>query len=458
MATIEKRGDTYKIIVSLGYDLDGKQIRKRTTWKPEQGMTVKQVEKELERQKVLFEERCRNGQSLDGTIKFAEFTNVWFTDYAEKQLKAKTIARYRDLMKRITPAIGHIKLEKLQPHHLLSFYTNLEEAGMRDDVKYKCVVDFKAMLKKKELTKAALAEKAGVSIAVLNSVTQGKNITEASARKIIVVLDVDIKSVFEPVNNKGKLSGATIRRHHELISSIMRTAVEWQIVFSNPCERVKPPKVGKSEPRYLDDEQARQLLSLLEGEPPQYQAIIKTLIFTGLRRGELCGLEWPDIDFENSVIHVRRESLYLADKGVFTDSGKTATSIRSIKTPDAVIDVLKAHKAWQAEERLKQGDRWENSNRLFTNQDGAPIHPDVITNWFHHFVEKNNLPDVSVHSLRHTNATLMIASGTAVTTVAKRLGHANASTTTKIYAHAIRSADEAAAETLQDILNPAKNA
>lgn len=101
MATHEKRGDTYKICVSLGYDLTGKQIRKRMTWTPDQGMTPKQETKELERQKVLFEERCRTGQVLESDIKFAEFAEIWFRDYADKQLKSKTVARYKELIKRI---------------------------------------------------------------------------------------------------------------------------------------------------------------------------------------------------------------------------------------------------------------------------------------------------------------------------------------------------------------------
>lgn len=161
-----------------------------------------------------------------------------------------------------------------------------------------------------------------------------------------------------------------------------------------------------------------------------------------------------DIDFENNIIHVRRESLYLPEKGIFVEEGKTATSIRSIKAPAIAMDMLKIHKAWQAGERLKLGDRWQHCDRLFTGQYGGPIHPDSISCWFHIFIAKNKLPEISIHSLRHTNATLLIASGAPLTTVANRLGHANVSTLTKIYAHAIRSADEAAADTIQDILNP----
>ncbi len=110
MATIKKRGNSYSIRVSCGYDMQGKQIIHSMTWKPEKDMTVKQMEKEAQRQAVLFEEKCRQGLCFSNNIRFADFAEKWFTDYAEKQLKAKTIARYKELLKRINQAIGHIKL------------------------------------------------------------------------------------------------------------------------------------------------------------------------------------------------------------------------------------------------------------------------------------------------------------------------------------------------------------
>ena len=100
------------------------------------------------------------------------------------------------------------------------------------------------------------------------------------------------------------------------------------------------------------------------------------------------------------------------------------------------------------------GDQWQEHDRLFTQWNGEPIHPDTVTSWFSGFVKKNNLPPETVHSLRHTNATLLIAAGTNLRTVSARLGHSQTSTTANIYAHAIQSADAAAAETLNDILNP----
>ena len=96
MATITKRGNSYRITVSCGYDLNGKQLRRTMTWAPAEGMTKRQTEKELDRQAVLFEEKCRTGQVLDGSIRFADFAEQWFANYAEKQLRPRTVGRYRE--------------------------------------------------------------------------------------------------------------------------------------------------------------------------------------------------------------------------------------------------------------------------------------------------------------------------------------------------------------------------
>ena len=232
---------------------------------------------------------------------------------------------------------------------------------------------------------------------------------------------------------------------------MMTTAVIWQMIEVNPLSRIKPPKVAKKEARFLDDAESILLLEKLEGAPIKYKAAIYLLIYGGFRRGELCGLEWSDIDLDSGLVKIIRNSLYLPKEGVYTDTPKTDTGSRSFILPKAAIDVLRQHRVWQLEERLKLGDKWKDTGRIFTAWDGAPMHPDTLSNWFLLFVRDNELPSISLHSLRHTNATLLIAEGVDIRTVAERLGHAQASTTSNIYAHAIKVADEKASQALDNL-------
>lgn len=458
MANIRKRNKSYEITVSCGYGIDGRQIRRTMTYTPEKGMTAKQIEKEVQRQAVLFEEQCNNGQVMNGNIKFADFANDWFK-HKKNDLRPKTYARYLSMLPRINAAIGHMRLDRIQPTHLLTFYENLAEGGIRADTKYKSLVDLKQYIADNNLSKAAFARKCGLQVTSLSGVVNGGNCNIGTAEKISKGLDIPLQKAFEPINTGKPLAAKTVLHHHRLISSMLSTAVEWGILFSNPCDRTKPPKVERKEPKYLDEIQAATLLDLLETEDTEYKTIIRLLLFTGLRRGELLGLEWSDIDFEKATLRVCRSSLYLPDRGIFEDDTKNATSNRIIKLSQTAVNDMKAYKLYQMEHSFKIGDQWKGSQKIFTTAEGKPLHPDTLSRWFSNFIKAHSdvLPPVTIHSLRHTNATLQIAGGVPLTTVAKRLGHADTVTTSRIYAHAIKSADEAAAETLENLLTPNKN-
>lgn len=456
MATIQKRGDSYKITVSCGYDLMGKQIRHHLTWKPAPGMTARQIKKELDRQAHLFEERCLSGQVLDGNITLADFIDRWFRDYAEIQLRATTVAGYRKLLKRTLPALGHIRLEKLKPHHLMAFYKNLAEPGIRKTGSMQRKPLLASALTAKGWNAAELARQTGLTPSRISFMMNGHGVSAQTAQKIANTLEYPLDELFQPARADKPLSSNSIQKYHAFLSSVLSTAVKWQVIFANPCERVDPPKVIKKEAKYLDEAGAVQLLTALEKEPIQKRAIVRLLLDTGMRRAELCGLGWDTVDLERAAVTIGRSSLYLPTVGVFTDDTKTEASHRVCRIAADTVQLLRELRAWQNEQRFAIGDQWQNSGRVFTAWNGAPIHPDSITGWFTRFVKKHDLPPVTIHSLRHTNATLLIAAGTNIRTVSNRLGHSQTSTTMNIYAHAIQSADAAAAEALGNILNPVK--
>lgn len=454
VANITKRGNSFSIRVSAGYDTNGKQIIKTMTWKPPEGMSDKKAEKEAFREATLFEERVKNGLVANGRIKFQDFVEQWFNDYANIQLRPKTIARYRALTDRIYPELGHLYIDKIRPTHLMDFYKNLASTPIAS--KYRCKIDLKSELKKRNITKKQCSELSGVSLTVFTSIFKGSNIELQTAKKIADSLNISIDQLFEKSGEEKTLSNKTILHYHRFISSVMQTAVKWQVIVSNPCERVDPPKVQQSDVEYLEPEDAVRLLELIENEPIQYRVSVIVLLFTGMRRGELLGLKWSDIDFENQTISISRSSLYLSGIGIFEDETKNRSSKRVIKVPTTAINAIYTLKMWQSKQRLLLGEHWRHTELVFTTHEGKPMHPDTLSGWFHDFIQKTDLPPIHLHSLRHTNATLNIANGVAVTTVAGQLGHANATTTAKIYAHSIKSAQAAAAEMMDNLLIPRK--
>ena len=457
MASIEKRKNSYRIVVCAGYDLTGKQIKKYMTYTPAPGMTERQIQKEVQRQAVLFEEEVANGQYISSSIKFADFAEIWLNDYAIPQLRPSTVNGYKRNLVRLNTHIGHIKLCKLQPHNINACYKAIQAEGKQSRPKYKTKMPLKLLLKENNISRFDIAEKYSIGKRTVDTAVSGKAVDETTAIAISKALKMPLSSLFDKSSiGGGELSSNYMLHLHRLLSSILEKAVKWQVLLYNPCGRVEAPKIERKEAEYLDEFQAQELLQCLEKEPLQYRAMITLLLYSGMRRGELCGLEWSDIDFDNCIIDITKTSLYLTDRGIFDDTTKNETSKRVIKVPASAIDVLREHRTEQIKTKFKLGDKWIDSNKVFTQWNGKAIHPDTITGWFQKFIKKNNLPPIHIHSLRHTNATLLIASGADLRTVSKRLGHSNMTTTSNIYTHAIKSADERAAELLGDILNPIK--
>lgn len=446
MATIKKQGRGYKITVSQGYDIKGKQIRTHMTWVPDPGMTPRQLEKELNRQAVLFEEQIRAAGVKNGKIRLVDFSEIFLRDHAVPNLKKKTAYDYRQKLEIINKGLGHIKLQDLRPGHIASFYSNMKEKGMRIRTLATAKDTFPALFSARGAI-TALSRKSGVSISTIRRTRTGLPIEKATAQVLADSLGVSASEYFVFTRDTSPLSPGTLRTIHRVLSAVLGRAVAWGYLKDNPAERVSTPSQKKREASYLDEEDARRLLELLAQEPIRWRAPVAFDLLSGLRRGELLGLRWQDVDEDKQMIYICQTQNYTPADGTYTDTPKNITSNRPLRVARSAFFLLAEYKVWQDAQREKLGDAWEDQDgRIFTNSFGAPLHPDSITKWFHSFVQRTGLPKVTVHSLRHTYASLMIFDGINLVTVSHQLGHAQTSTTTNIYAHVIASAEAMAAE------------
>ena len=405
MATVKEKinkdnSRSFEIRVSLGRDLNQKQLLKYYTWSPPPGMTQRQIDKALEREKVLFEERCKTGQVLDTQTRFADFAEYWLEKKKDTHSPAYQ-KRIKSLLVRINAGIGHLQMGKLQPHHLHILYDSLGEPGIKKNGSNAIAHGLAEMLKERRLTYVALAQLAGISDKTVSAACRGKGISLESANKIAHVLQLDIDAVFTVRKSEDPLSGKSVLHHHRIISSIFESAVKWQVIFDNPARRVEAPKAQNKEAAYLDDKQALEVVAALDNAPIKWRTIVMLLAYSGARRGEICGLTWDDIDFTNQIMRITKSNQYLPEMGIFEKGTKTKSSTRTIKLPIEMFTLLKKYGMWQMGERLKMGDMWQHTNKVFTQENGLAIHPDSITGWVAKFRESNNLPYFTPHSLRN---------------------------------------------------------
>lgn len=173
-----------------------------------------------------------------------------------------------------------------------------------------------------------------------------------------------------------------------------------------------------------------------------------------MRRGELLGLEWDDVDFEKRTYRINKTLLYTAERGIYDETPKSKASIRELPASELTMKAFREMKNHQTRNRLLHGDAWKGCEKIFTTEDGAKMNPDSLTGWFSDFAKKNGFSEkLHIHSLRHTNATLLLNEGTDIATVSKMLGHNNVTTTQNIYVYSIPEAQVRAADTLGDKLS-----
>ena len=380
-----KKGETvFQIRVSCGYDYKGRQRTKSMTYKPK-AKSPKQIEKEVQKQAILFEQKCSE-QPIQQKIKFADLADEWLAFETEKgKLKIGSLEVYKGLRERTYNYLGHMHIE---------------------------------------------------------------NITRKVVQKFIFALA-------KGADGKKPLKQKTQKNYLAFVSNAFTYAVKNEYIKESPCKAIEVTETESEErdPYTLDEEVA--LLKKLneKGAPTHYKVFFMLLIHLGMRKGEALAIEWKDIDFSAKSVFIRRNSQYRnSSTGVYTTLPKTKGSIRCLKLPDEIIDLLPKLKAEQEELKKNVGDNWVEHDRLFTAWDGNPMHPSRPYNWLKNFCERENLPFKGLHNFRHALVTNLVHERTDIATVSSIVGHSNPNITLGIYTHEIKEATARGCDTISNLL------
>ncbi len=241
------------------------------------------------------------------------------------------------------------------------------------------------------------------------------------------------------------LSVSTTRRIRSVLAQALDQGVRWGAVPRNVATLARAPKQVRREGRTLTPEQARTLLDTLKGH--RNEALYALMLSTGLRRGEALGLQWKDYDEEAGVILVRRQ-LVREDGVLYAKDTKTPKSRRAVNLPAQMIEVLRAHRHRQDQERKTLGQAWQSSGYIFTSTVGTPIDPRNLYREFQGICQKAGLGAWHPHELRHSAASLMLAQGVKIQVVSEVLGHASIRMTADVYGHILAPDRRAAADAM----------
>ncbi len=255
--------------------------------------------------------------------------------------------------------------------------------------------------------------------------------------------------------NTGKgLSTKTQKLYIGFISDVYKFVEDSGVYINNPCEHVRAVKIDPKEIVVFNIEESQRFINLLcEKADLKYKAFYIIAIFTGFRNGEILGLEWSDIDFENRLITISRTAIYSKEKGHITGTPKTKNGFRCLKVTEPVIDVIKELKADQEKRKEILGDEWHEIERLFTAYNGKPMGTGTPRYWLSKFCKRENFPEACVHSFRHFNASVLIHSGCNEYDVSKSLGHGSITTTMNIYVEDFRKAHAKASTAMADAIS-----
>lgn len=235
-----------------------------------------------------------------------------------------------------------------------------------------------------------------------------------------------VQEFVEYLHEDLELSAKSIKNIFSLFHSIMERAIKWHYIKENPCEFVDLPPLSRKESDYYNEKELKKLIVCLESLPAEelkYKVSIELGFLCGLRKSEICGLDWKHVDLKKGTVRIVQKRLIIPGEGVVTGKPKTAKSNRMLALPAPLLaDLITLKKR-------------SSSSSVITNDNGEPIYPQVLARWFDRFLKKNGLRHISLHKLRHTYATILAHLDVDIKSVSEQLGHAQATTTLNIYTH-----------------------
>jgi integrase len=368
---------SWELKFDLGRDpLSGKRITKYATFRG----TKRKALEELTR---LLAQR-NEGSYIDPTkMSVAAYLRHWLEADIDRRVSARTAARHRGIIeKNIIPRLGNIPVRKLTAVHIEGFEAELQREGW---------------VKKRRPP----------------------------------------KKEDDPQSEKRGLSAQTVQHVHRTLSQALAHAVRLGVLIKNPAAQVKPPRPPQREIKILSKDEISAVLEAAKAKPPLYLPTL-VAVTTGLRRGELLGLRWSDVDLKAGTLTVN-QSLERIEGRVNFKAPKTKTSRRSITLPAITLQALQEHRANQAEERMKLGLGRDPRGLVFIRVDGEPSDADSLTKAFRRLVAETGVTPITFHGLRHTHISHLLMDGVHVKVVSERAGHANVNITLSVYAAYIPS-------------------
>lgn len=274
---------------------------------------------------------------------------------------------------------------------------------------------------------------------------------EPKGMKISDVTGRDIQRYIDAKYKEGQ-SPQSIKKHLVILNGVFQESVNFCERETNPCNGVSLPKVKKFKGDFYTVDQVQKLLSCLDDDPVKPAVMLG--LYLGLRRSEVAGLRWQDIDFDNNIVHIRNTIVRFSSL-IEEEHTKSDSSERDLFLPNGLKTYLLELQERQNQNSIVCGAEYKSSGHVCQWPDGAPYRPDYITHRFHAFLEKNDLPMIRFHDLRHTAGSLLFNSGcVSGKQIQEFLGHSQISTTMDIYVHSSFEGKQETANNLDAILSP----